>query len=1405
MLSFDHAFEKNLLEASLSLGRFIPRVESDTVLAGNLKRSLRFSNASCTDLWIAAEDGLGGIFASCDVEQVLRRVQDECWITKQAKLHVFENSDFIHPDSPATSEGGARTIILHLSRLTAQASLAISSIEQAMKNTQPLYRFLIRFEALHVANASLGGFSVSLDVKNTEYVAIDRELKQQQQQQEEDEGDTNEISEHGIYFSRLMKRFPDQDQKFKINQLHNKLNADAFKLKVWEMGDLSVQATLDALESGDPLERIANVTQNFPFHIKRLSKIPVPVVFRELIEKLPASRGSFLWLNGELINLHNEVDASAILDQIQSSAKSMKMIREAGIESHAQLEKLLEARSTKKQQSWGVRVDVRKWAKGSVVFLNDLEKDEMYKQFPKSLSGLKQKQANMMMQGQLIPVRRNLYTAIFALDIANPAHLETLSTLRYFVRAGAPIRFGIVFSTSKLIASMKHVKDLTNDNDMRDSQSCENDCLSARCMIRLFSATRLEYGIDVALDMLLGVAQYTQIGQHEAQASCSEFNDLYAGIMQEATNAWSSGKFVTFANSVWVKPSADDALSTAFRMARYLYALKIKLSSFSLNGAIYALQGRIDRLLTGYLFAEQNLLKKADLVDEEDIFSQILRLSGGAALSNSQLINVPDSKLRFLHLPKSAIAKWNLPHLPAREVHGEDDSSLIATLWVPFSNMKMSCTIALTALEFYLNHDKKVRLGLFPVHPRASRAHWAKIYQFIKQKDFLSLEQVLFSCPKSLFTEDEDDHDSSSYAEMPPSQEMHSSLRNPNVLLVCNGRVIELPSATASGDENVDDDDDENMLDLTDIKVLVQAERSRFPLTQQQVGGDNLDYRMCMASALGSVFVRRVESASKVSNGVTLPELSEANEFLSWSSSKLNENDSGALTVFALIDPLHANTAQVISILQWLRTDFQAQVTVLFNPELDVAKVPQQASFHRWTAGGKDISFSSLDGVPQNQLLTLKLHVPTSWIAYPSDMGVRDPDNLMLGDGSLLAEYEVTHVLVDGHASYANQEPCAGVQMELLEYDGLIRLHENDSPRGEDMGVVADSIVMFNLGYWQMKAKPGAYFLRLIGNYILSDPKQSIAQYNAFNGPGALELKVTKMNKDGDIPSKKKSEEGEDDDVMHVFSLASGALYERFLRIMMLSVRKRSSGRIKFWILENYISHKMKQFLPGFAAKNNFTYELVTYKWPEWLRGQEERQRQIWGMKILFLDVLFPLSVKRIIYVDSDQVLRSDLRELWTLDLQGAPYGMTPFCTSRKETLGFQFWREGYWAGHLRGKNYHISALFVVDLVKFREQAVGDRLRATYQQLSADPNSLSNLDQDLPNYAQHEIPIFSLPQEWLWCESWCSDASKAYAKTIDLCNNPLHKEPKLEMAKRVIRGELFPESWEELDVMVGFS
>ena len=115
----------------------------------------------------------------------------------------------------------------------------------------------------------------------------------------------------------------------------------------------------------------------------------------------------------------------------------------------------------------------------------------------------------------------------------------------------------------------------------------------------------------------------------------------------------------------------------------------------------------------------------------------------------------------------------------------------------------------------------------------------------------------------------------------------------------------------------------------------------------------------------------------------------------------------------------------------------------------------------------------------------------------------------------------------------------------------------------------------------------------------------------------------------------------------------------------------------------------------------------------------------------------------------------------------------TPFCDSNKDMEGFRFWKQGYWKNHLAGRKYHISALYVVDLVKFRQIAAGDRLRGQYQALSQDPNSLSNLDQDLPNNMIHQVPIFSLPQEWLYCETWCDKSTLAQAKSIGKMPNKM--------------------------------
>jgi len=472
---------------------------------------------------------------------------------------------------------------------------------------------------------------------------------------------------------------------------------------------------------------------------------------------------------------------------------------------------------------------------------------------------------------------------------------------------------------------------------------------------------------------------------------------------------------------------------------------------------------------------------------------------------------------------------------------------------------------------------------------------------------------------------------------------------------------------------------------------------------------------------------------------------------------------------------------------------------------------------------------AKFQSLPRQHILTMRMDTPEIWNVQASkaaqDMDNLRCDSLLCGDDGTTTtrvEYNLKNMIVVGQCfDWVEKSPPNGLQLVLN--------------RARDGSPFSDTLVMKNLGYYQLKAQPGVFHLDLaegrareLYHTVEKDTLQPLNKVPVVvrdfqtrmnflavkKHPGMEQISLLdEISMDGSEastgywssvtsffgPSSDKDKNKNKDDTIHIFSLATGHLYERMLKIMMLSVFKRTSMKVKFWLFENFLSPTFKDAALAMAENYGFEVDYVTYKWPEWLHQQSEKQRIIWGYKILFLDVLFPLDVKKVIYVDADQVVRADLKELWEMDIKGRPYAYTPFCSSRKETLGYQFWRSGFWKDHLRDMPYHISALYVVDLQAFRKMMVGDQLRGIYDNLSRDPNSLANLDQDLPNYAQHQIPIFSLPQEWLWCESWCSDSSKARAKTIDLCNNPQHKEPKLDMAKRIISGTLFKESWVELD------
>jgi hypothetical protein len=48
-------------------------------------------------------------------------------------------------------------------------------------------------------------------------------------------------------------------------------------------------------------------------------------------------------------------------------------------------------------------------------------------------------------------------------------------------------------------------------------------------------------------------------------------------------------------------------------------------------------------------------------------------------------------------------------------------------------------------------------------------------------------------------------------------------------------------------------------------------------------------------------------------------------------------------------------------------------------------------------------------------------------------------------------------------------------------------------------------------------------------------------------------------------------------DVINIFTVASGHMYERLQKIMVLSVIKDTQSRVKFWFIKNYMSPQHKQ------------------------------------------------------------------------------------------------------------------------------------------------------------------------------------------------------------------------------------
>ena len=1389
------------------------------------------------------------------------------------------------------------------------------------------HRFVVRHRG-HVQYEEIGGnatilqgYGVRLDIRNVEYQVFDdrSDGKSNDASSSSEPSAVDEKNLTGINASSWKDLKPADAIKLQqdLQKLYNAEHVPSQVVPPKEQcHELALQAAIVISQSSDVLLTLQDIAQNLPSVASTLVHVAVTDQLRDLSDLMEPiirqTKGVALTINGRRVPVGRpSFNVFELLHMLQEEQRSLDAMQHklGPYLSLAGLKQVQKAWTLGKDSFLAAyapsvdggddglsgdvrRIDVgRDWT-GAVIYVNDVEKDEIYREWPRSL-----KQAMMSMQFGAPPsVRRNLFTILCVIDpttedaVAHPAYNLGMQLMQ----AGFPARVGHLIVNKN---DLKECRAWVESNGITDeSVPCPTKPILSSKQVSMETLSQIE-GTTHAVHRLVSKVAARYAGQG-IPAAFMEYFVQY--LDQYLEGGLTMGDIVTvFAKlmegmvGMTMKDSTNMAIEALLEdendhesIASYGKSLRFAINKAVspgmgfLNGRHLPQGGNID---PGQVFMEEQnhifgLVMKGEITDKtprsvygmllkgEGVFKRLHPLlsdSGNALhLDLAHAFSTPSLLFPLSHTaeiaPEGVFIAEAVINLETKE--GIEFARRFVQVMDAYSNTVGTGPESIPISIGYrvVPNPSSAGIPCCAILGNAARVGTEGILSILAQDGLSkkSIDELLALVPNLDVSQKEIIKKFSCSASW-----LDDAMPARNFVAV-NGKVYAPESGLIAKD---------------DIELLVDLERGRSVATtkilKDVVAFDNKAYHESIHRA--SIFLAiehgKEENSRRmdmVNEAIALEKAGgiDTNPFrFSWN---MNDREELTIQVSIAIDPATEAAQRVAPFLLVFRDllKLPLQMILVPKPLIGDAKSMPITSYYRFVADPHAMPDSkppkaAFSNLPMNHILTLRLDVPESWNVQQTQ-AIQDTDNLRCDAQSgcsddthlgqdvkampmqerrhlTTVEYGLKSLLFFGQCyDMSTRSPPNGLQLILsrkkelptekssiaeVALDGSVDLTTKLSAPV----VYSDTLVMKTVGYWQLQANPGVWQLEIapdsrgaeifdiVDGKIDKDKKIKVSKADVSNSTktifmqdfiGKSETLFVKRRPGWEKASlfyeNDKAVTPGVDEVINVFSLATGHLYERFLKIMMLSVTKRTSSKVKFWLFENYLSPLFKDSAKAMAERIGCEVEFVTYKWPEWLRGQSEKQRIIWGYKILFLDVLFPLDVKKIIYVDADQVIRGDLKELWDMDLHGAPYGYTPMCSSRETTLGFQFWRGGFWEQHLRGKPYHISALYVVDLAKFRKDLVGDNLRATYQQLSADPSSLANLDQDLPNYAQHQVPIFSLPQEWLWCESWCSDDTKASAKTIDLCNNPLHKEPKLNMAKRIISGPLFEESWVELDALV---
>ena len=230
-------------------------------------------------------------------------------------------------------------------------------------------------------------------------------------------------------FDKLHELHPDLSENLEKFQNHlttaRGKKAEFEALKAWQVQELGLQACHYSTLQESLLDALMDVSGNFPSRAASLSSIRVPTDFKKAItqsQKILQSQfnidegdGAF-FLQGNYIDT-DSLDLFTFMDSMQTELDLIETLRSVYHEtpqSRAQIDSYLQIGSRSSSDP-ELALDLRD---SSVFWINDLEKDEEYEDWPDDLTQLFFRMGGVMLR----PVRRNVFNLLLTL---NPEDTET--------------------------------------------------------------------------------------------------------------------------------------------------------------------------------------------------------------------------------------------------------------------------------------------------------------------------------------------------------------------------------------------------------------------------------------------------------------------------------------------------------------------------------------------------------------------------------------------------------------------------------------------------------------------------------------------------------------------------------------------------------------------------------------------------------------------------------------------------------------------------------------------------------------------------------------------------------------------------------------------------------------------